>query len=104
MQDSIKEWTKRIQEIDTEIELFVGANDHLSEPIKQKITTQETLAKTNVEKETMVKLLTTYEKEKKSGSTEFLLTVTRGDDISKNFRGRGRGRGRGNWRSQDDIT
>ena len=50
MQDSMKEWTQRIQEIDTEIDVFIGANEHLREPIMEKVQTQEETAKTNVEK------------------------------------------------------
>ena len=103
MQDSIKEWTQRIEEIDTEMEVFIGANEHLREPIKQKVQTQEETAKINVEKESITKLLTTYEEEKKSGSTEFLLSF-KSDDNSKNYQGRSRGRGRGNWRNHNAIT
>ena len=102
MQDFVAEWKKRIQEIDTEIDVLIGANEHMKESIKEKIRTQEETARAKIEKESITKLVSSYEEEKKSGNTEFLLTTKK--DNPTNYRGRGRGRGRGRWRPTDDIT
>ena len=102
MQDFVAEWKKRIQEIDTEIDVLIGANEHLKESIKEKIRTQEETARAKVEKESITKLISSYGEEKKSGNTEFLLTTKKNNPT--NYQGSRRGGGRGRWRPTDDFT
>ena len=92
MQDAILDWRKRINDIDVEIEVGTAGNETLKETVSTKITTQEEAARAKVEKESIAKVLETYNKEKTSGGPEFLLTE-RVNENPKNFRGRGRGRG-----------